>query len=112
VKSQATTPVLRRGYPDKCGGCGADSIEKGRERERKEENISEEAQWRPTGQEKHISNVPSAERPVVPVHWVGQLARFCARQRVAHEAFRVESESMEQRTSLSATIFETKSEGD
>ena len=67
----------------------------GREKEMKEKNISEEAQWRPTGQEKHISYVPSAKRPVVSVHWIGQLARFSARQRVAQEAFRVESESIE-----------------
>ena len=64
-------------------------------RERKEENISEEAQRRPTGQEKHVSYVPSTKRPVIPVYWVGQLARFGARQRVAQEAFRVESESIE-----------------
>jgi len=59
-------------------------------------NISEEAQSiRPTGQEKHISYVPSAKGPVVSVHCLVQLARFGARQSVAQEAFWVESESIE-----------------
>ena len=44
--------------------------------------------------ETHFTHVPSAKRPVVPVHRVGQLARFGAGQRIAQEAFRVESESI------------------
>ena len=41
-----------------------------------------------------ILYVPRAERPVVPVHCVGELARFGTSQCVAHEAVRVESGSI------------------
>ena len=41
-----------------------------------------------------ILYVPRAERPVVPVHCVGELARFGTSQCVAHEAVRVESGSV------------------
>ena len=41
-----------------------------------------------------ILYVPRAERPMVPVHCVGELARFGTSQCVAHEAVRVESGSI------------------
>jgi hypothetical protein len=38
--------------------------------------------------------VPRAERPMVPVHCVGELARFGTSQCVAHVTVRVESKSV------------------
>ena len=84
------------------------SERKGREQEY---CISEEVQCSRQARRNTFSHVPSAKRPVVPVHRIGQLARFGARQLVAQEAFRVESESIvEWRTALSTSpLFETRS---
>ena len=48
-------------------------------------------------QKSMILYVPRAERPMVPVHRVGELARFGTSQCVAHVAVRVESESISRR---------------
>lgn len=37
---------------------------------------------------------PCAERPMVPVHWVGEVARFSTSQCIAYVALRFESESV------------------
>jgi hypothetical protein len=55
--------------------------------------------------------VPSAERPVVPVHRIGKLARFGARQSVTQEAIRVERKSVAAWTAILSSGFGHTGEG-
>jgi hypothetical protein len=53
--------------------------------------------WDLREQKKTSLYVPCAERPMIPVHCVGKLARFGTSQGVAQEAVRVESKSVRAR---------------
>ena len=44
--------------------------------------------------EKHFGYVPRTKRPVIPIHCIGEFARFGGRQCVTQEAIRVESKSV------------------
>jgi hypothetical protein len=82
ARSRATAPVLQRGWLDKCGGCGGFKI-----------SVREETSLASKKPEKHFLYVPCAERPMVSVHWIGEVARFSTRQCVPQEALRFESKS-------------------
>ena len=44
-----------------------------------------------------VKHPPRAERPVVPIHGVGEFARFGTRQRIPHEAIGVEGKTVDGR---------------
>ena len=47
-----------------------------------------------------VKHTPRAERPVVPIHSVGEFARFGTRQRIAHVAIGVERKTTDGKCQL------------